>query len=485
MSIRLLQAIFLSGVYTAVDGATLTLDASIEADLVGQGKAEWIYKPLTRTQITEHKEAHAAIGIKGRAGALSSMLNLLVEPPVSGITTIKTANCTLNFSGQAGYGRETVWKITATSVGASQYFEIVLPTHAGFSATDLLWEMAVDNVDALTAVYPYLANVGYTRYVSGTIGDPRVPTVTRAPSINTMSAYHLSAAGLTKSGFSSALGDEVFREAKIRFVMASDSTVTVHLRSVGVSTRGQSRIAIVADDGYNSFFDIGVPILREYGLLSSAAIIRTAVGLSGYADIGKLKRYVSAGNECVPHGPSVGAGSGNLFSAWTTNADRLSDVASVSKYLLDNGLTSLAGARCYIWPQGQFCAATDDLSFVNDMIGAGYMLGRGITSYLFYEHRANAISLANPGRLLLNIVGHSWVSAGTEAANIATIIGKIQAAAANGLDCVLMIHKVVGVDAAAASIEISSNRLRELCVAIRALVDAGSQDCVLFSDLAS
>ena len=475
LPIRYLGVSYAAGVQSVSD--------SIGDSLVSLGQASRYPNPPS-SALAPHVSQHAALGIS-RQSPQSQCQVMLAAPPVSGIATTKTANCTLNYSGQADYAGETVWMINATSVGSSQNFEIVLPTHAGFSATDLLWEMAIDNVDALTAVYPYLANVGYTRYVSGTIGDPRVPTTSRAPSINTMSAYHLSAAGLTKTGFSSALGDEVFREAKIRFSMAADATVTVHLRSVGVSARSRSRIAIVADDGYDSFFDVGVPILREYNLLSSSAIIRTAVGLAGQATLEKLARYVAAGNECVPHGPGVGAGSGNLFTAWTTNAERLADVISTSTYLLANGLTSEAGAKCYIWPQGVFCESTSDLSLVKAMIAAGYTLGRGVTFNNFYEHRANAISANNPGRLLLNIVGHSWASAGTEAANIATIIGKIQAAAANGLDCVLMLHKVVGVDAAAASIEISSNRLRELAVAIADLVAAGSQTNVLFSSLAN
>jgi len=63
MSIRLLQAIFLSGVYTAVDGATLTLDASLEADLVGQGKAQWVKTPGVKNYLVEHAAAHEEIGL--------------------------------------------------------------------------------------------------------------------------------------------------------------------------------------------------------------------------------------------------------------------------------------------------------------------------------------------------------------------------------------------------------------------------------------
>lgn len=62
MSIRLLQAVFLSGVYTAVDGATLYLSPGLEADLVGQGKAAWVTPPVMRTNLVDHSADHAAMG---------------------------------------------------------------------------------------------------------------------------------------------------------------------------------------------------------------------------------------------------------------------------------------------------------------------------------------------------------------------------------------------------------------------------------------
>lgn len=62
MSIRLLQAIFLSGVYTAVDGATLSLDGALEADLVSQGKAAWVLPPIPALDAS-HQGAHSALGI--------------------------------------------------------------------------------------------------------------------------------------------------------------------------------------------------------------------------------------------------------------------------------------------------------------------------------------------------------------------------------------------------------------------------------------
>lgn len=53
MSIRLLQAIFLAGVTYPVNGAALALSPSLEADLVGQGKAEYLPPSLGDVAISD------------------------------------------------------------------------------------------------------------------------------------------------------------------------------------------------------------------------------------------------------------------------------------------------------------------------------------------------------------------------------------------------------------------------------------------------
>jgi hypothetical protein len=250
-----------------------------------------------------------------------------------------------------------------------------------------------------------------------------------------------------------------------------------------VSARAASRIAIISDDGYSSWIERGVPILAEHGFISTCAVISSIVGNSGYATLAQLQRYVAAGNECVAHGPAASNGSGNLFTSLATDELRLADINATRDYLVANGLTSPAGAKCYVWPQGQIAESTSDFAFLDDVLAAGYQLGRGVTENFMPGHQVGAISATNPYRLVLTCVGHTWTSGGAEAANVAAIITKIQNASADGMDCVLKLHKVVGVDAAAASLEISSNRLREICAAIKTLVNAGIMSVVRFSDL--
>jgi len=63
MSIRLLQAIFLAGVFAPADGKTLTLSASLESDLVAQGKAVWVSAPPVKTEIADIVAALGATSV--------------------------------------------------------------------------------------------------------------------------------------------------------------------------------------------------------------------------------------------------------------------------------------------------------------------------------------------------------------------------------------------------------------------------------------
>jgi hypothetical protein len=61
MSIRLLTSVLIAGVHYSVDGATLSLSAALEADLVEQKKAAWVTPPFVRTDLTDHADQHAAM----------------------------------------------------------------------------------------------------------------------------------------------------------------------------------------------------------------------------------------------------------------------------------------------------------------------------------------------------------------------------------------------------------------------------------------
>ena len=63
MTIRLLSAVLIAGVHYSVNGNTLSLAPSLEADLVGQGKAVWVTPPAVRTDLVDHAAFHTALGL--------------------------------------------------------------------------------------------------------------------------------------------------------------------------------------------------------------------------------------------------------------------------------------------------------------------------------------------------------------------------------------------------------------------------------------
>ena len=64
MPIRLLNSVLTAGPDTPADGATLSLSAALESDLVGQGKAVWVTKPPLRTGLVDHASEHDQMGAK-------------------------------------------------------------------------------------------------------------------------------------------------------------------------------------------------------------------------------------------------------------------------------------------------------------------------------------------------------------------------------------------------------------------------------------
>lgn len=433
-----------------------------------------------------HLAEHAAIGM------LSSSREPLVviEAPFTGITVTPEVGCTILSSGLYDLNGEQVWRVVASAVGTFKYFDVSMPAVAsGFSCTNATFEVAFDDPATLmSTIYCYVGDATYTKYMRGSAGTLTGASTTRAPCRPGMTAYQFDEVGWALTGFSAPIGDQIFTRAKIRVTPADGATTTLYIKRIAIGGRRKSRIAITADDGYTSWLNIGQPILDEYGIPSTMSVITATVGDSGTASWSDLQRFVSGGmNECVAHGPNhpVTKGNGNLWTAWTTNNERLADVLACRDLLVSRGVTSERGAKCYVWPQGKYTGADGDTTFLQMLVDNGFWLGRGVTGDTFRNFRASLISPKNAGRLILNIAGgHTWASAGTEAANIAAIITYIQAAATSGMDCCLVFHRVVGVDAAAQSIEISSNRLREICVAIKALVDAGSMKAVVFPELA-
>lgn len=402
------------------------------------------------------------------------------------------AGCRLNSAKFVTYQGEQWFEINATATaGASNYFELQMNTVTEFTCDCLSYEFQTDDLANLSNAVAYLGTSGYSVFATDTraIGTPSNNDPFRSYGTMTFTHYNASFA---KNGFTGSLTDQAWINAKVRMTVANGTSAVVRFRSMTAgAVRNKGRLCISVDDGYDSVYRLGWPVLTRYGFPFSMGIIADKVGKSGYMTLDNLVEITEAGNECVAHGP-IG-GSGNLFTggpAYLNDAERIADMKYHRDYLITNGLTTDSGAQCYIWPQGRYSDANGSASTLTAAQAAGFVLGRAATEYSEYT-AMDAMAATNQSRMILPIIGHSYAGVantpddGTETANIATIVGRIQAVAEARMDGILMLHKFVARGAADNEIMIEMDRLVTICDAVKTLVSSGTLDVVLLSDIAA
>ena len=423
-------------------------------------------------------------GVSGTRSTPAATVTL--SPPITSPTVVAGAQATIISSSQESYRGELMWKIVASVSGTStNYVEIKGVSNDGFTMRTATVEFASPDITKIDKVGVFAGiDATYSVYcrASTTI---TAPAATRGTIMHGLTSIQINNSDWIKSGYAGETADLVMTDSKVRFTIKDGQTATIYLRSLAFGGSSVGRLAIIADDGYKSWFQRGVPILAQYGLKSSAAIIPYNVGSSEYSDVAALKAYVAAGNECIAHGCNTVTRGLNLFtnpSELPDNTARLADVRKSTDFLRANNLCSERGLKCYVWPQGAYSASVTDLSFLDVMYAAGYRIGRSVKTGEFMYQRRSLVSEANPNNFCFHIVGHTFVSSGTEAANIANVISNIQACATYGLDCVLMLHRIVGEGQETLGTHMSTVNLRAICSAISTLKTAGTLQDVLFSD---
>jgi len=280
-------------------------------------------------------------------------------------------------------------------------------------------------------------------------------------------------------------------------------STTTYIRSLRIGRPRKGRLCVIGDDSYQNFFKLGVPILERYNIPSTAAIIPSGIGTTNVngnsATLDDLKRFVAAGNICVGHGPNASVGAGSLISTFPSNVSALNDILTVKDYLIANGLTNAAGARCYVWPQGVYGRTNGDVDLINRIRDAGFRVGRCASSppTAIGNYTLRNLSPGSDAWFTSPIIGHYYqgstgvpslvtINDPTENINIANIINKIKGVAAGGQDAFLMLHNVVPpgsvVTTGFGTVQIETHRLASICAAIQAEVLAGRLETVLMSD---
>ena len=382
------------------------------------------------------------------------------------------------------------------------YYEIIATGAAGSSSGYIEFEIGYDqqqfqadrvvlsaefnpvNVMSVSAYLGVLANYTVNANQTVTIGAGS------SGAFNGRMSIEFRSDAWTKVGFCAALETMSFKRLRFYFTLRQAQPVTIKVREarVGLGAR-RGRLAIVADDYYHSFLRRAVPVLTQRGLVSSMALMPASIGaLTSAATLDELKQYVAAGNECNVHGPTTG---NNWFSApYTTLDARMADARYARSYIEENGLGNNRAANCVAYPQGVWQSGSYETDFLDALKADGFRLGRssgaaGPNGRYFQRRYMRSDTHA---LFTLPTVGHSYVGAANtsgdaaETANIATILGYIQAIGQQGLDGILNFHHIVDDGAANQTYHCEMPRLIALADGIKAQVDAGLLEIVRLSD---
>jgi len=437
----------------------------------------------------------------------------LASPTIgwAGVTvTPGSGSVTINSSGAVTYEGESWYEVNATNAAAgNDNFEINLPVLANGQSISgdqcsIEWWSNQDST-GLVSISSYLAQgaSGYGVYINASRALTALSTTNPVVNAghnnllitNTQWTKTPGASGLTQAA------DYAITHGKIRVTITTGTTIVFRLRNVSLGHgRAKGRLAIVTDDGYASFNKLALPLLQRLGFPATMAVISDVVGTGTNAttklSLTELQNWVSQGNECVAHGPNPD-GNGNLFSngayTFADNAARLSDINKTRDYLIANKLTSSRGARCYVFPHGQYGATAGDTALLDLMFAAGYTYARCAQTVdpAVSPETVRAMSARCHRRLTGGIVGHTYqgtaATADTDTSNVNTKITMIQRLASEGCDSALMLHKAVpraGASGGAGTIEIEIDQLHAILSACKTLVDAGTLEVVLLSEFA-
>jgi len=298
--------------------------------------------------------------------------------------------------------------------------------------------------------------------------------------------YGSTSSGAWANTGSLDLDTTLFTQMRIRIAPVAGQLVDATLVRFYANPNRKSRIAIVADDGYKSWFTYAIPLLQARGLVCSMGLIEPNIGLSStYMSDRDLLAANANGHECITHGPT--AGTGSLIDNYTTTAERIADMVAARAAIKARGLFANASQeKCYIWPQGKFQSAANESALLDAALANGFTLSRSVNRFLPWS--VDLAKSTKYGAFVLPIVGHSrQTSEANEDAEIVNITNSLAYAAANGLDAILMFHHVIadqGVFATTSSIDIEVSRLKTILDAVLTHIAAGNAENVLFSDLA-
>jgi len=496
MTIRMLQA--WNGLHQ--QKIVTTLSGSDEAALVAAGIATYDLDGPAETLRTAQLATDAggsAVGFAVRNGVATIYQPAKKSPmPFFGGSFIAGTDYTVlsgspTVTAEVGPNGQPALKIVT---GVGTYCEISFPKLVGsVFYGDLYLSMhgsyTINNLDYATM---YVSPDSYTNMVSVQTPQLSNPLNSSTEQGGANNIYFNKAGWATTGTITYPF---IPANAKLRITPKAGTSATVYLYALGVGApKAKGRICVIWDDGYDSAFQLGVPVFAKLGIPQTLAVIGSAQDYgSGYSYLRQLKAFYDSGNALVAHGPWPAQGAGNLFSAYPGSvnpvADAVADMQRNRQWLYDNRLLTTGADLCYVWPQGRMQQVANDTSLLDAALVAGFTTARGTSQVRTSGFNADASS--KYGRLYMPIIGKTWAgTTAAEATDVTATVNSINAAATAGEDVMLMLHRIMpdatsdGAMGSAGSITTRYSDLVTIANAIASNISSGTQEAVTMPSMA-
>ena len=465
-----------------------TLADTIEALAVAEGAAIYggVAGPLN-SYLDADNRVQAQVDAGGKAQVLmgtAPTLPVRGYPVLSGIRAadaLSVVNATVTDVSRVAPDGTLLQGIRVTATGASTNASIDLALRSNTFANGRLSLLAYQDPSALNlTTQPGVAwsladGVGFANWLTTGPVSWLKGWWGLHPAVPASNSQHK----WTTGGGAPAFGSTAFTRVRLRLNYTTTEQPWMEFYEMNYQQDvAKSWVALTIDDGYDTAYTLGAPTLEKYGMRGSFSIIADLIGTAGYMTLPQLQDLVARGHEMVVHGPIGGTGS---LANYSGSADKysavLADIISHQSYLVNNGLAKKGSERCYIYPQGYYQFSNADQTISNAVAALNMVGGRAAGTGIQTKR-----TIRGQGSLLLPIIGHTWTSTPSEAANITAIQASINAAATDKCDVTLMNHKFV-TGAAAASLEIQVSNYELILQSIADNISAGTQEQVLFSEL--
>lgn len=374
MSIRLLQAIFLSGVYTAVDGATLSFSPGLEADLVAQGKAVYVADPLRKEDANAMAAELAGFGVRRITRADTG---LLVDAGVdtgivaSGVwsmvaggvidTTVTDASdasgfyvsyvCPVGGAGttdRASAAMPAAYQDLSSGGELDLVVDVVLPSDVATSSCDLILYLgnASDMANSLSRTFSY--TLGGT---SGALKPGRNILTTNLLGSSYQDTWTVNGTGTLNSPIT---------HVALRMNNPT-SGMEVRIRELRYRAIGLPSVIFGLDDAHGSVYWV-YKMAAGMGLRGVIPVVGSFVGLPSYMTLAQLQELRALGFTPLDH-----TWAHTDLTSVTYDQARAA-MRTNKQWMLANGLGWLP---ILVYPSGKY-----NLTVIQAAIDEGYLFAR-------------------------------------------------------------------------------------------------------------